>query len=208
MIRGYESPAAFIGAGALAGALSTFVFTVIHQLLISSIWFAFPVMLLAGALCGTCLAWSYTRVVATPTAPSWLLYNLFYLVMFVALGIASMAAFTPETTIAALLKAKDPPYELIGRALPVTGVFTLVTAALLSLFYRSGRRGAGGILVTAAVLVLVLGLNISVLGFVAVPGRTELGVLFEVFALLLAIMGVYAAAVLALGWSRSRSPVT
>ena len=37
------------------GVLSAFVFCVIHQLIISSIWFAIGAMLVAGAVCGTCL---------------------------------------------------------------------------------------------------------------------------------------------------------
>ncbi len=148
-----------------------------------------------------CLAWSYALVIATPTARSWLQYNLFYLVMFVALGVTSLAAFRPVTTIAALLAANEPPRELIGRAFPVTFLFTLAAAVLLIIRYRPDWRGAGGILVTTTVLVVLLGLNISILGFVAVP-RSDLGVLLEVFLLLLAILGVYAAAVMALGRSR------
>ena len=107
-------------------------------------------MLIAGVLCGMCLAWSYVLVVATPTARSWLQYNLFYLIMFVALGITSQAAFKPVTTIAALLKTNEPPRELIGRALPLTRLFTLATAAMLSIRYRPGWRGAGGILASDA----------------------------------------------------------
>ena len=191
----------FIGTGALAGAFSAFVFTAVHQLLISSIWFAFPIMLLAGALCGACIAWSYTLVTATPTARRWLEYNLYYLVMFVALGITSLAASQPVTTIAALLAANAPPRELIDRALPVTGLFTLAVAILLIIRYRPGWRGACGVFVTTAVLVVFLGLNISILGLVAVP-RSELGVLLDVLVLLVAMIGVYAAAVTALGRSR------
>ena len=107
----------------------------------------------------------------------------------------------PVTTIAALLKSNEPPRALIGHALPITGLFTLALAALLCLRYHVGWRGAGGVLVTTVVLVALLGLNISILGFVSVP-RSELGVLLEVFVLLLAIIGVYAGAVVALGRSR------
>jgi hypothetical protein len=191
----------FVGAGALAGVLSALVFTAIHQWLINPIWFALPVMLLAGGLCGMCLTWSYALVIDTPTVRSWLLYNLLYLVMFAALGLTSLIAFEPVTTIAALLQTNEPPRQLIGRALPVTGLFTLATAALLSVLYRPGWRGTAGILVTNVVLVLFLGLNISVLGMVAVP-RAESGVLAEVFALLLALSVIYVAAVVVLERSR------
>lgn len=196
--------AGFIGSGALAGAVSTLVFTAIHQLLINPIWFALPAMLAAGAICGTCLAWSYTLVAPTPTVGSWLQYNVLYLAMFVALGLVSVVAFDPVTTIAALLRTNEPPRELIGRALPVTGFFALTTAALLSLRYRPGWGGVGGLVVTTAVLVLVLGLNISILGLVAVP-RAALGVLGVVFTLLASLTVVYAAVVVALNRPRFRS---
>jgi hypothetical protein len=190
--------AGFVALGALAGAVSTVVFTVVHQWLISPIWFALPAMLAAGVVCGMSLAWSYALVAPNPTVGSWLLYNLLYLAMFIALGITSLAAFDPVTTIAALLQTNEPPRELISRALPMTGVFTLGTAALLCALHRPTWRGAAAILTTTVVLVLLLGLNISVLGLVEVP-REAMGVLAETFVLLLVIIGIYAAMVEALG---------
>ena len=195
----------FVGAGALAGALSALAFTAIHQLLINPIWFALPAMLGAGALCGVCLAWSYTLAVPRPGIGSWLRYNALYLLMFVALGVTSLVAFQPVTTIAALLKTNEPPVQLIERALPVTGLFTLGSAALVSALYRPGWRGAGGILLATVVLVLLLGLNISILGLVSVP-RGDSGVLAEVLVLLGVLAGVYAALVVALRRSRFRTP--
>ena len=161
-------------------------------------------MLVAGAVCGTCLAWSYALVVPAPTAGSWVRYNSLYLVMFVALGLTSLIAFEPVTTIAALLQAKEPPRALIGRALPVSGLFTLATAALLSVIYRPGWRGAAGLLLTTGVLVLLLGLNISILGLVWVP-RAAMGVLVEVLALLMALAAIYVGVVAGLNRSRFRS---
>ena len=199
--RHSDGMARFIGSGGLAGAISVLGFTALHQLLINPIWFALPAMLVAGAICGVCLAWSYSLVVSTFAVRNWLRYNLFYLVMFVALGLTSMVAFEPVTTIAALLQTNEPPRALIGRALPVSGIFTLATAALLSLVYRPGWRGAGGLLVTAAVLVVVLGLNISILGLVEVP-HAALGVLAEVLVLLVALGGTYSCVVMLLNRSR------
>jgi hypothetical protein len=94
--------AGFVGSGALAGAVSALVFTVIHQLLISPIWFALPAMLAAGAICGVCLAWSYTLVAPLSSVGSWLRYNCFFLAMFVRSGSPPLVAFEPVTTIAAL----------------------------------------------------------------------------------------------------------
>lgn len=193
--------ARFIGSGALAGAVSALVFTAIHQLLINPIWFALPAMLVAGAICGVCLAWSYTLVAPVSAVGGWLRYNCLYVVMFVALGLTSLVAFEPVTTIAALLQSNEPPRALIGRALPVSGLFTLATAALLCVAYRPGWRGAGGLLLTTGVLILSLGLNISILGLVEVP-RAALGVLAEVLTLLVALGGVYVAVVVVLNRSR------
>lgn len=197
----------FVGSGALAGVVSTLAFTLFHQLLINSIWFALPFMLLAGALCGLCLAWSYSLIVPQPTIRSWLQYNGLYLIMFVGLGLTSLAAFEPVTTIAALLLANEPPRQLIGQALPVTGLFTLVVAGVLTAGYRPGWRGAAGLLITTAVLVLVLGLNISVLGLVRVP-RSALGVLGEVLALLVVLTGAYVAVVVVLNRPHFRAAVS
>ena len=193
--------AGFIASGALAGAVSTLGFTAFHQLLINPIWFALPAMLVAGTLCGACLTWSYSLAVSEPTLGTWVRYNLLYLAMFVALGLTSLIAFEPVTTIAVLLQSKEPPRALIGRALPVSALFTLGTAALLSVVYRPGWRGAAVLLLTTGVLVLLLGLNISILGLVGVP-RAALGVLVEVLALLMALAGIYVAVVVGLNRSR------
>ena len=45
-------PALLASRGALGGAIAALVFTWVHQWMISSIWFAFPAMLVAGVACG------------------------------------------------------------------------------------------------------------------------------------------------------------
>ena len=169
--------------------------------MISSIWFAFPAMLVAGVACGASLAGTYGIVTSRPSTGGWLEFNGWFLLMFVCLGVTSLAAFTPVTTIAELLRAQRPPNELIGRALPMTGAFVAGASALLALRYRPGPAGVLAIVGTTALLVLLLGLNISVLGFVSVP-RSERYVLAEVFALLVTILGSFSLVVLALGRGR------
>lgn len=39
-------------SGAFAGAVSAFVFAIIHAVFISDIWFSAPAMMVTGALCG------------------------------------------------------------------------------------------------------------------------------------------------------------
>lgn len=192
-----SSRGSFAASGAAAGAFSALLFTAVHQMLISSIWNALVAMLVAGAVCGASLAWSYALVVRTRTVRSWVLYNTLYIVILAALGLTSLAVFEPITTVAELLKSQEPPRALIGQALPLTALFTAMSAVVLSLVYRPGWRGAWAILLTAVVIVLFLGLNISVLGLVSVP-KTSLYLVGELFALVITLAAVYAAAVVLL----------
>jgi hypothetical protein len=177
--------------GTVAGAFSGLVFCVIHQVAISSIWFAVGPMLIAGAVCGTCVAWSYALVVKNYSVRSWAQYNALYVAALVGLGVTSLIMFEPVTTIPALLQSDAPPRALIGKALPVTGGFTAACAVVLTLLYRPGWRGAGAILLTTAFVVLFLGLNISILGLVSVP-KSMLHVLAEVLGLIVSLALVYA----------------
>jgi len=184
----------FTLAGAIAGAFSALVFSVIHYFLISPIWFAMIANIVAGAVSGACIAWSYSLAVRKKTRSSWASYNAAFVLILVALCVTSLVMFDPVTTIPALLQAKEPPRALIGQALPVTLVFTLASAVLLSLRYRAGWVASVAIGITALVVVMFLGLNLSVLGLVSVP-RGSLYLLAEVFALILALVIVYAGSV-------------
>jgi hypothetical protein len=193
--------------GAFAGAFSALVFTIVHQLMISSVWFAVVSMLIAGMLSGVCLAWSYVVAVKVKSARTWLTYNSLYVVVLIALGITSMLMFEPVTTIQQLLLSKKPPTELIGRALPVTGLFTFFSAAVLSAIHRPSWHGIAAIFITNLVIVLFLGMNISILGFVTLP-RGSLWVLGEVLLLIVTLAAVYAFTVLFLEKGRFIRVVT
>lgn len=54
-------------SGVVAGGVSTVVFTIIHDIFISDIWFSLIPMLAAGALCWLCVAWSYALLVSAPS---------------------------------------------------------------------------------------------------------------------------------------------
>jgi hypothetical protein len=197
--------AEFTASGAIAGALSALIFCVVHQLLISPIWFAIVAMLVAGAVSGICLAWSYALVVKNQTVRSWILYNMLYVAILVALGAVSLVMFEPVTTIATLLKSNEPPRALIGQALPITVLFTVGSSGLLTVLYRPGWLGGVAILVTTLVVVLFLGLNISILGLVFVP-KSSLYVVGEVVALIVALALVYAVSMAHLWRVALRSP--
>jgi len=183
----------YLRSGAVAGALSAFAFAIIHHLFISDIWYSLIIMMLAGALCGLCVGWSYGLLFKRPSVGSWLRYNLFYLAMFVLLGAASVLVFEPVTTAAALAEANEPPDELIKQAMPMTIIFTLAAATLMSWLYGRSWLHYSAILLTCIVLILFLGLNVSVIGLVYIPG-SSVYLIVELFGLILAINGVYVAA--------------
>lgn len=187
----------YVCSGAVAGAVSAFAFAVIHHLFISDIWFSLIIMMPAGVLCGGCIGWTYSLLFEMPSIGSWLRYNLLYVAMFVLLGIASVLVFEPVTTVAALIVANEPPDALIGQAMPMTIVFTLAATALLSWMYGRNWLHYGAILLTCTLLVLLLGLNVSVIGLVYIPGNS-LYLIAELFGLIFAINAFYVAAFIAL----------
>lgn len=200
---GGTGAATFARSGAVAGAVSTFVFTVVHHIAISNIWFSFPFMLLAGALCGLGIGWSYGLLVGRPSTVNWLGYNLVYVTMLMLLGLVSALVFEPVVSMAALMQTSGPPDALIAQALPMTLVFTLASAVVISLLYGRSRLHFGAILLTTVVLVLLLGLNISALGLVSIP-RGSVILVAEFLGLVVLLDVVYAAAFIALEWSRFR----
>ena len=182
----------YLRSGVIAGALAAISFALIHTLFISAIWFFVVPMIVAGALCGLCIAWSFAVVVTRPSLGSWIRYNALFMVMLALLGLTSVLLFRPVTTIAALLQLDGPPTDLFEQALPMTVTFTIAASVILSLLYRRGWRGFGAILLASTVLVMLLGLNVSVIGLVIIP-RSALYLVAELVALILSIGSVYAA---------------
>jgi hypothetical protein len=189
-------------SGAIAGALSTVVFTAIHQILISDIWFALVPMVAAGILCGVSIAWSYGRLFRTRAVGSWLLYNALYVLLFALLGIVSIVLYEPITTVPEVLATDDARNALLREAVPLTVFFILASTA--AIWARWGRSLLDGlsVLLTCTSLFVLLGSNISVLGLVHLPtGAVPLVALF--FGLLLALAAVYAAGTLVLSTAAS-----
>ena len=112
-------------AGIVAGAASSLVFTVLHGLMISSIWFMLIPMLFAGALCGLFLSWSYDLLVDEPSIAAWLRYNLLYIILLFSLGPISLVLFEPIMTIPVLLASPNGlPDELFQEVLPLVAAYT------------------------------------------------------------------------------------
>jgi len=177
-------------AGTLSGIASTLIFTIVHDLFISNIWFMLLPMLVAGALCGALVSWSYRLLVAIPSRHGWLVYNLVYVALFGLLGVASVLFFEPVTTMAAVVTLNGPPAELIDQAMPMTVVFTLGMAALITLIYGRSPAKFLAVLLTCTVLVVLLGLNVSAIGLVEIPSGS-LVLVAELFGLNVVLNAVY-----------------
>jgi hypothetical protein len=188
---------AFVRSGVLAGLVSVVAFTAIHQVLISDIWFSLVPMLVAGALCGAMVAWTWALLIATPSAGSWIRYNLAYLLLFGLLAIVSIAVFEPIATAAELAAMGAPLGEVIWRSMPLNVGFALVAAVLVTRLFDGGWRQLGPVLANVAMLTLFLGHNVSIIGLVEF-GADELSLVGMLFGLIFAINAVFVAAFLAL----------
>lgn len=176
--------------GAIGGLVSTIVFTIVHDIFISDIWLMLLPMSVAGAICGASIGWSFALLVDATNLGGWLKYNLLYVLMFFLLGVVSSLVFEPVTTIAALIAENGPPDDLIRQALPMTILFTLGMAIVVTLLYGRNWSRFGAILLTCTVLVLLLGLNVSTIGLVSIP-RGSFYLVLEMFGLILLLDLVY-----------------
>jgi len=186
------SKSRFAISGAISGAVAALTFTLIHDIFISDIWFSLALMLVAGGLCGACLGWSFSIMVRSSSLKSWLAYNLIYDTMFLVLALVSLLVFSPTMPMAALMALNGPPDDLIAQALPVTVIFTVIMAVAISAIYGFGWSRLGASLLTSLVLVLLLGLNVSVIGLVSIP-RGSWYLVAEMLGLILMLDLAYAA---------------
>ena len=189
----------YIRSGILAGAASAFAFAIIHDIFISDIWFSLPLLVVAGGLCGLCVGWTYGLLAGRPSIHSWLRYNALFVGMFVFLGVVSVLLFEPVSTIPELMASNGLPDHLFSQAMPMTTVSTLAMAAIIGRLYGRTWAHYAAILLTCTVLVLLLGLNVSVIGLVFIPG-SSIYLIAELFGLILALNLVYAVMFIALEW--------
>jgi len=178
-------------SGAVAGAAAGFGFALVHGLMISDIWFSLPMLLIAGALCGLCLGWTYGLLFPSPDLAGWLKYNGLYLGMFALIAVISELIYKPVITLGELMAGGPAPVHLFAQSLPLVVVSTVGMAAIIYRLYGRSWEQFAALLVTCTVLVLLLGLNISLMGLVFVPAGSYY-VIAETFGLILALDLVYA----------------
>ncbi len=186
--------------GALAGAVSAVAFAAVHQLTISNIWGMVIPMVIAGALCGMCIAWTFVRLVQQRTMWSWIGYNAIYLALMVGLAATSMIVFEPVTTMAAVIASAGPVDDLIVRAMPMTVTFVLASTVLLGVALAKVWSDYLRLLLGVATLTVLLGLNLSVVGLVEMSGHS-LGPVALFFALIVLLGAAYTAAYAAMQWA-------
>jgi hypothetical protein len=186
-------------SGIVAGAVSAFSFALIHTIFISDIWFSLPILLAAGAICGFCLGWTYGLLFKAPSIRSWLTYNALFVGMFVLIGCMSVLVFKPVTTLAAVMASDGPPDYLFKQELPVIIVSTITMTAIIGKLYARTWMHIGAILITCTALVILLGLNVSAIGLIAIP-RSSLYLVIELAGLILSLNAVFTAIFAVLEW--------
>jgi len=188
-----------IRTGIVAGAISAFSFALIHAIFISDIWFSLPALLIAGAICGLCLGWTYGLLFETPSIHTWLQYNALYVGMFVLIGCVSVMVFEPVTTLAVVMQSDAPPDYLFKQALPMTIISTIIMAAIIGRLHARTMAHYAAILLTCTVLVILLGLNVSVIGLISIP-RSSIYLIGELAGLILSLNAVFIVVYISLEW--------
>jgi hypothetical protein len=97
------------------------------------------------------------------------------------------------------MASSQPPDYLFKQAMPMTIVSTIIMAALIGRLYARTWAHYAAILLTCAVIVLLLGLNVSVIGLVNVP-RSSAYLIVELFGLILSLNVVFAVVFSGLEW--------
>lgn len=173
--------------GALSGALTTLVFTLVHDLWISDIWFNTVPMLLSGALSGLAIVWSYNTAVSPQSTTRWLIYNGVLVGLLVALGGLSFVLLDPKFTMAEAMAMDDALAELIPPALPLMIGAILVGTLLVWMAYGRRARALLSVCIVQVLLVFLVGHNLAILGLVEVS--EDLLATFAEFIGLTALLG-------------------
>jgi len=203
MLKPSSSILSYSVSGTIAGAFSAFIFAIIHDTIISDIWYSLSTMMIGGAICGFCVAWSYKLLFQKPLIWNWWKYNIVYVILFIILGALSVIVYEPVTTVAELIISNEPPLELIMQAMPMTIAFTVGSSILVSALFSRKILHQLAILLTCIVLVVLLGLNVSLIGLVFFPSDM-LYLILEMYGLILAINLVYAVTFMLLQWKSLR----
>lgn len=155
-----------MSAGAISGLLVALGFIVVHDALISDIWFNAGPMLSTGLLCGSCVVWSYRSTVARQSITAWARYAGVYVTEMIALGAVSLVVLDPRFTMAGLMVADDAFDRLLSPSMPLMAGAIVAGTILIWIYYGRRRRALLPILATQTLLVFLLGHQFAFLGLV------------------------------------------
>ena len=156
--------------GGLSGGLTVLVFTLVHDLWISDIWFNLGPMVLSGALCGLAIVWSYNTAVSPQSTRRWFVFNGVLVGLLVALGGMSFVVLDPKFTMAEAMAMEDALAELIPPALPLMIGAILVGTVLVWIGYGRKATALVPAFVVQVLLVFLVGHNLAILGLVELSG--------------------------------------
>lgn len=151
---------------ACVGAVVVLAFTVVHDWLISDIWFNLGPMLFAGALSGLAIQWSYRNGVRRHSTAAWFGYAGLLSAELIALGAVSLVVLEPRFTMAELLVRDDAIDLLIPPSMPLMAATMVVGTIAFWLLSNRRRTAVVPILVTQVLLVFLLGHQFAFLGLV------------------------------------------
>lgn len=190
-------------AGAASGAITVLVFTTLHGLLITDIWFNAGPMAFSGLLCGVLLVWSYRTTGVEHTARRWWAYVGASSVLLMALGPVSVLTLDARWTMAEMMDNEDAFELLLGPSLPLMGVAAVVGTGVLWVWLGRRPRALLPILLTQVLLVFFAGHQLAFLGLIEVSSDTAVA-LVEFAGLVALLGGLFGAGVLAGDATRAR----
>ena len=90
-------------SGSAAGSLAALGFAFVHGFMISEIWFSLPMLLIAGALCGSCLGATYAMLCSPPSLRSWVGCNALFVGFFFFIAVVYELVYEPVISLAELM---------------------------------------------------------------------------------------------------------
>lgn len=178
--------------GGIAGAFSALAFTILHDFMISSIWFMLIPMLIAGAMSGAAISWSYNLLVLHPNARSWVRYNLIMVILLYLMTPISLWLYEPVITIPELISSPDGlPDNLVKIITPFAMLYTLAMAAIITFLHGRRWEYIYAALLTSTILMFLLGLNIAPFGLVYLSSGWQ-RLMLEQIGLIMALNIVFA----------------
>gem|GEM_PF-1433621 len=60
-----------VAYGTIPGVIASVLFTALHQIVISNIWFSLIIMVVSGGLAGAAIAWAYSSTNENFSGKSW-----------------------------------------------------------------------------------------------------------------------------------------